>query len=702
MRRLDLRQTSTLLSSSDRREISSVMLPHLRRMVLRAPGWKPHPPPRQHRLTRQLRSCGAFSQLSSPSPHCSIKTQEWQRSFSTNAPSDIKSPELVESVLPICCPGCGAYAQTVEPNEPGYYSKTRKQTRKLLSETKQVVHGEKKGLDEGNDLKAKGKEAADTIQQVIKESEISAAPKPRRMYAVTITSRGNANIVDHLDGAALETAAEAASQYLEKSRPPAQVCDRCHDLIHHNRAVPAVSPSIYSIREYLDESPYKHNRIYHLIDAADFPMSLVDNIYEALAIQEQRSRNRRASTEKYRGGRKLPTITFVITRSDLLAPTKEQVDSKMEYMRSILREKLAQSDEDFRLGNVHMVSAHRGWWTKKVKEEIRDHGGGVWVVGKANVGKSSFIEACFPKDSKNLEKIAELVERREEESMVAKQQHALDLNSNGLLPPAPREDLYPVLPVVSSLPGTTVSPIRIPFGRSKGEMIDLPGLDRGELVDYVRDEYRRDVIMTKRKKPERYTIKPGQSLLLGGGLVRITPTHPDDVVTAACFLPIEAHITKTEKAVEMQAQTRIYPGENIMKDGTGELIMSAGKFDLKWDVTSSHLPRSIAKAVEDRGVKPPPLPYRVMSTDILIEGCGWVELTVQIRAKSTNPADGETPRSLPQVEVFTPNGRHIAARRPIECWNFIADKMAADQRKKGRRGRQNIGQKKRVRQSLNA
>ncbi|GES61072.1 circularly permuted YqeH GTPase [Aspergillus terreus] len=600
-----------------------------------------------------------------------------------NAPSHIKSPELVESVLPICCPGCGAYAQTVEPNEPGYYSKTRKQTRKLLSETKQVVHGEKNGLDEGNDLKAKGKEAANTIQQVIKESEISAAPKPRH-------------------GAALESAAETASQYLEKSRPPAQVCDRCHDLIHHNRAVPAVSPSIYSIREYLDESPYKHNRIYHLIDAADFPMSLVDNIYEALAIQEQRSRNRRASTEKYRGGRKLPTITFVITRSDLLAPTKEQVDSKMEYMRSILREKLAQSDEDFRLGNVHMISAHRGWWTKKVKEEIRDHGGGVWVVGKANVGKSSFIEACFPKDSKNLEKIAELVERREEESVVANQQHALDLNSDGLLPPAPREDLYPVLPVVSSLPGTTVSPIRIPFGRSKGEMIDLPGLDRGELVDYVRDEYRRDVIMTKRKKPERYTIKPGQSLLLGGGLVRITPTHPDDVVTAACFLPIEAHITKTEKAVEMQAQTRIYPGENIMKDGTGELIMSAGTFDLKWDVTSSHLPRSIAKAVEDRGVKPPPLPYRVMSTDILIEGCGWVELTVQIRAKSTNPADGETPRSLPQVEVFAPNGRHIAARRPIECWNFIADKMAADQRKKGRRGRQNIGQKKRVRQSLNA
>ncbi|KAL4892654.1 hypothetical protein BDV59DRAFT_37979 [Aspergillus ambiguus] len=654
------------------------MLPFLGRMIPKVTRCRTYPlQPCQRRLSRQFSSCSAFSRLSLPTTHGSLKTQQQRHSLSTTAPPHIKPSDLVESALPVCCPGCGAYAQTVEPNEPGYYSKTRKHTRKALSETKQVAGNS--GLDGEPDLETKGKEAAETIQRVIKESEDSTAPKPRH-------------------GAGLENAAATASQYLEKSRTPVPVCDRCHDLIHHNRAVPAVSPSIYSIREYLDESPYKHNRIYHLVDAADFPMSLVDNIYEALSIQEQRSRNRRASTEKYRGGRKLPTITFVITRSDLLAPTKEQVDSKMDYVRSILREKLAHSDEHFRLGNVHMISAHRGWWTKKVKEEIRDHGGGVWVVGKANVGKSSFIEACFPKDSKNLEKIAELVERREEESMTP-QNPALDLNSDSLLPPAPREDLYPVLPVVSSLPGTTVSPIRIPFGRNKGEMIDLPGLDRGELGDYVRDEHKRDTVMTKRKKPERYTIKPGQSLLLGGGLVRITPTHPDAVVTAACFLPIEAHITKTEKAIEMQTQKRAYPGENIAKDGTGEVIMSAGTFDFKWDVTSSHLPRSIAKAVEDRGVKPPPLPYRVMSTDLLIEGCGWVELTAQIRAKSTNPADGESPRSIPQIEVFSPNGQHIAARRPIECWNFIANKMATDQRKKGRRGRQNIGQKKRVRNS---
>ena len=427
-------------------------------------------------------------------------------------------------------------------------------------------------------------------------------------------------------------------------------------------------------------------------------MSVIPKIHRVLSLQEQRSRNRRAPGAKYRRGRKLPTISFIVTRSDLLAATKEQVDSKMEYVRTMLRDALGKSAQDMRLGNVHMISAHRGWWTKNIKDEIKKRGQGIWVVGKANVGKSSFIEACFPKDSRNLEKIAELVERRRQEGLdIENQQHTPMLDTEGLLPPAPREDLYPVLPVVSSLPGTTVSPIRIPFGRGKGEMIDLPGLDRGQLEDYVRDEHKREFTMAKRPKPERLTVKGGQSLLLGGGLVRITAVNPDDVLMAACFVPFETHLTRTDKAIEMQAENRPYPEKNIAKEGFSEVIQSAGTFDLKWDVTRSHLPTHIAKAVADNKAKPPPLPYKVMSADILIEGCGWVELTMQIRAKSTSDDGDESPRSFPQVEVFSPNGQHIGSRMPIECWEFVAHKKTSDKRKLGARGRQNIGQQKRIR-----
>lgn len=370
----------------------------------------------------------------------------------------------------------------------------------------------------------------------------------------------------------------------------------------------------------------------------------------------------------------------------------------MEYMRSVLRSALGKSAEDVRLGNVHMISAHRGWWTKKVKEEISAHGQGIWVVGKANVGKSSFIESCFPKDSKNLEKIADLVARRHQEGLdVENQQSTPILDPDSLLPPAPREDLYPILPVVSSLSGTTVSPIRIPFGRGKGEMIDLPGLDRGQLQDYVRDKNKRDLIMSTRPKSDRIVIKPGQSLLLIGGLIRITAVNPDDVLTAACFIPLEPHMTSTEKAIEMQDEKRPFPKTNIAKDGFSSTIKSAGTFALKWDVTNSHLPTSIAKAVEDEDVSPPKLPYRVLSADVLIEGCGWLELTVQVRSKAlAEDTSAEQSRSSPQVEVFSPQGKHVGIRQPIECWDFIAQKRAADKRKRGPRGRQNIGRQKRA------
>ncbi|KAJ6126704.1 hypothetical protein N7523_002316 [Penicillium sp. IBT 18751x] len=608
------------------------------------------------------RSCSTRTLSSRNFINVEQKTTTSRRAFSTTRflQSETSAQNLVD-ILPVCCPGCGAFSQTIEPNEPGYYGKTRKQRRKpYKKDNTEQQNAEAENVAISNAQDSSVSDFGDLAGE-------STAPKP-------------------IQGGALpeEWFQPATENSAESQKQLNQVCDRCHDLIHHNKAVSAPKPTILSIREFLNESPYKDNCVYHIVDAADFPMSLIPRIHQALSLQEQRSRNRRAANEKYIGGKKLATLNFIITRSDLLAATKDQVDSKMEYVRSILRESLGRAGKDVRLGNVHMISAHRGWWTKQVKEEIYKHGGGIWVVGKANVGKSSFIEACYPKNSRTMENMSEWIHQRREENEISRHGQAdfLDLLSpDSLLPPAPREDAFPVLPVISSLPGTTVSPIRIPFGRGKGEVIDLPGLERGQLEDFVRDDYKRDLIMVKRVKPERCTIKPGQSLLLGGGLVRITPVNPEDTVLAACFVPIESHITKTDKAIEMQAEQRPYPGKILMKEGTGSSITSAGKFDLEWDITASNLPALVAKAVKDKKIPIPPLPYRVMSADILIEGCGWVEISVQVRAKRNS--ETESP-SYPQIEVFTPEGKHIGSRPPIECWNFIAEKKKADKRKRPR------------------
>jgi hypothetical protein len=146
-------------------------------------------------------------------------------------------------------------------------------------------------------------------------------------------------------------------------------------------------------------------------------------------------------------------------------------------------------------------------------------------------------------------------------------------------------------------------------------------------------------------------------------------------------VPIESHVTKTEKAIEVQTEQRPYAGTVLMKEGTGSTMASAGKFDLKWDITASNLPSTVAKAVKDKGIPIPKLPYRVMSADVLVEGCGWIEVSVQVRTKRNEEPDTE---NYPQIEVFTPNGKHIDTRPPIECWNFIAEKLKADKRKRPR------------------
>ncbi|OJJ49175.1 hypothetical protein ASPZODRAFT_111814 [Penicilliopsis zonata CBS 506.65] len=628
------------------------------------------PSPRHGRTFSSLTYL-AQSQLSSkriPGYSQSIRTQ--QRCLSTKIEASELPPEVIHELLPLCCPGCGAYSQTVEPNEPGYYNLNTRQSRKLIHERKKDLKSIQHQVAEQtveNNTEIANEEVGET-------TDTDTTPRvPRPSHGVSLA----------------ETNAEGGTSDVKKAS--LQICERCHDLIHHNKGVPAPSPSIDSIGALLDESPHRDNRIFHIVDAADFPMSMIPNIYDALSIQKQRSHNRRSEPTKYRGGKKLPTISFIITRSDLLAATKELVDGKMEYMRTVLREALSKR-EDFRLGNIHMVSAQRGWWTKTVKEEIREHGGGVWVVGKANVGKSSFIETCFPKDSKNLGNLEKAVQPHRDETHIKEQHASALLDTGGLLPPAPREDRYPMLPTVSSLPGTTVSPIRIPFGRGKGEVIDLPGLDRGSLVNFVREEHQRKLIMTKRKKPEQLTIKPGQSLILGGGLIRITPVDPVGVTLAACFLDLESHVTKTEKALEMVAGQREYPGEVIMAEGAGSEMASAGKFELQWDVTKSYIPRPIQQRMKKSDYEPRPLPYKVMSADILVEGCGWIELTAQVRTKTQTDAEP----SFPRVEVFSPQGKSIGYRRPIECFTHIAEKRAMDRRKAGPRGRQSISRKKRI------
>lgn len=510
---------------------------------------------------------------------------------------------------------------------------------------------------------------------------------------------------------------------MKKIEPP--VCDRCHKILHHNTGVSIFHPTVKDIQDTLSESPYKYNHVYHVIDAADFPMSLIPGLYRLLHLTPQRSLNRRSKTGKYYHGRKTE-VSFIITRSDLLAPMKEQVDSLMPYLVEVLRNALGSFGKDVRLGNVRCVSAKRGWWTKELKEDIWKRGGGGWMVGKVNVGKSQLFEAVFPKGRRGLVKVdrplaiaavdpvdpVPVLSDSTAENITI-ESPAIDiaieaepevatmkpLDSYPLLPPVPPEVDYPVMPVVSALPGTTASPIRVPFGNGKGELVDLPGLSRGDLELHVQEEHRQSLVMRSRVIPEQQVLKPGQSLLLGG-FIRITPKTPDVLFLTYAFTPISPHVTSTEKAIGIQTQERETSVENIAVPSIGDKISSAGIFPLKWDVTKKRSGPVTASTAAD--IKVEKLPYRVLSTDILIEGCGWVEVVAQIRkrAEESIPEKGsigdenegsnvsKSTNGWPEVEVFSPEGRFIAFRQPLGGWLLGRPKKPA------------AGQKGRPRQSM--
>ncbi|RFU80967.1 hypothetical protein TARUN_1252 [Trichoderma arundinaceum] len=515
------------------------------------------------------------------------------------------------------------------------------------------------------------------------------------------------------------------------SHQKAPVCDRCHDLLHHSTKgdtakLTMYHPTVESLRETIEESPHKYNHIYHVIDAADFPMSLIPRLNVLLGDIPLRTRNRRSRAGKFQHDRKTE-MSFIITRGDLLGPTKEMVDAMMPYLKDVLRDALGRLGQRVRLGNVRCVSARRGWWTKTVKEDVWNRGGAGWMVGKVNVGKSQLFEAIYPKG-----RMIEKPERASvstypkgspggnsiaDEGALEEDDSLATVNFGSLLPPPQPARNYPDMPIVSSLPGTTASPIRIPFGNGKGELIDLPGLARSDLELYVKEEHRQSLIMKKRIVPEQITVKPGSSLILGGGLIRITPRTPDMIFLMYNFTPLHEHLTRTEKAIAFQGQTHQSIGlENITLPGVGDKMKHAGTFKLEHDVTKKRAgPLTRKNAV---GLNVDQLPFRVLSVDILIEGVGYVEIVAQVRkralerilasqnaprevehetrpkvaprdtsdpfaemysmrrdtnaqSKATEPSvqlQSQEAPDWPAVDIYSPEGRFVGSRQPINGW----------------------------------
>ena len=108
------------------------------------------------------------------------------RAFSTTRFRQSEAPiQNLTDVLPICCPGCGAFSQTVEPEEPGYYSKSRKSRRKLLPSKKDATE---RHNAESEDVAVSGIQDG-PVDDLTHSIEESTAPKPIQGKSLPYISR---------------------------------------------------------------------------------------------------------------------------------------------------------------------------------------------------------------------------------------------------------------------------------------------------------------------------------------------------------------------------------------------------------------------------------------------------------------------------------------------------------------------------------
>lgn len=295
---------------------------------------------------------------------------------------------------------------------------------------------------------------------------------------------------------------EAATSPLPS--PPPNVCNRCHTLVHHHRGpeLPAY-PTLDTLATLLVNSKHRLNHIYHLVDAADLPLSLVPSLRRFLASK--------LPWDVARG----LTVSYIVTRADLLMPSEKAVSSLMSWIKRTIKEALPEGEKvEGREGRIHVISVRNGWGVGAVKEEIQRRAGGVWILGAVNVGKSRFVREMWPETGEARPvSVAEAAEFG-----ILPAERSRDTDGGGeraRLNPLPSSP-----PTVSDVPGTTAAPIKIAYkvlGRSGrvGELIDLPGLQRWVgygnqgLLKYVRDEKKPMVIMKHMVKHKQYTIKPG-------------------------------------------------------------------------------------------------------------------------------------------------------------------------------------------------
>ncbi|KAJ2782934.1 nitric oxide associated protein 1 [Coemansia interrupta] len=369
------------------------------------------------------------------------------------------------------------------------------------------------------------------------------------------------------------------------------VCQRCYKLMHHNTVDGPWKKDIVSDPRALKFLRYKTNLIAVVVcDIFDLPGSMIPHLGEFI-------------------GERHPVI-LVANKADLLPKDYHKERLTMWFKRFA-------KDLDLNIQSIHLVSSLKNLGIRELAADIssrRRAGQDVYMVGRANVGKSELINAL------------------------------LRISIGG----------YRHKVLASHVPGTTMGlsgiPLRhfvkalvptegaIPQDRQTN-LYDTPGVfSNKSLVSFLTNDELKVAMCSKRITPFTYILNLGESVMLGG-LGRIDLVEGTQYVYVTVFSNIRPHFTRIKRANELTE--RIESGISTFLRppiGDEERLKTFPKSKLAVEHTFEGLHR------------------RHATLDVAFAGIGWIAIT------------GQFPQAT--IQVFTPNGMGVSVRPPMMPFEY--------------------------------
>jgi len=259
------------------------------------------------------------------------------------------------------------------------------------------------------------------------------------------------------------------------------LCQRCFKLQHYNTnsEIQLVEDDYITILKSIAK---EDALLVYVVDVFNFETSMINNINKYLNNQK---------------------VLVLANKRDLIPSSV-----KDEKLLNWIKEKLVNCG----IKNIFDIIMSSGQTNYNVDlilnkiDELRE-GKDVYIIGNANVGKSTFINSLLKNYSNETDKFI----------------------------------------TTSSFPGTTLNVIRIPLDR-KSFIYDTPGIIQKDSMLYsVEPRILKYLLPRKEIKPLTYQLKPSQSLLIGG--LAIFDFIEGSETGFTCYFSsfVKVHRTKLEK-----------------------------------------------------------------------------------------------------------------------------------------------------------